>query len=130
MNIAELTELEIKTCGEHVNVVYEGQEFTNVGMDRTSRRLGNGLKELGIKPGDRVMIQMPNSPEVMQSFQAISKIGAVVVPINYLIADDESAHIYRDSGARTIITSHEFLPRVEAARANAPEVKNVILTDK
>lgn len=130
MNIWELAENEIRAYGEHVAVMFEGQEFTNVEMGRTERKLGNALKELGVKRGDRVIIQMPNCPEVAESFGAVWRIGAVVVPMNYLIGDEESAHIYQDSGAETVISTSEFLPKIEACRAKVPAIKNVLLIDK
>lgn len=130
MNIAELAENEIGKFGEHVSLVFEGQEFTNVEMNRTARKLGNALKKLGVKRGDRVIIQMPNCPEVIHSFGAVCKIGAVVVPMSFLIGEEESAYIYQDCGAETVISSTEFLPKIEAGRAKAPAVKNVILIEE
>jgi len=130
MNICELAENEIRAYGEHVAVMFEGQEFTNAEMGRTERKLGNALKDLGVKRGDRVIIQMPNCPEVVESFGAVWSIGAVVVPMNYLIGDEESAHIYQDSGAETVISSSLFFPKIEACRAKVPAIKNVLLIDK
>lgn len=130
MNIAQLAEDNIRNFGEYVCLIFEGREYTNVEMGRQAKKLGNGLKKIGVKRGDRVIIQLPNSPEVLWGFQAIFKIGAVVVPINYLIGTEETAYIYRDSGAETVITSADFLNRVEAARSEAPLLKNVIVVDK
>jgi long-chain acyl-CoA synthetase len=126
MNVAELA-LKILEVGEHVSVVFEGQEITNVEMDRAANRLGNALKNLGVRRGDRVIIQMPNCPEVFQSFQAIWKIGAITVPINYQVGAEEIAFIYRDSGANTVISTPEYLDKVRAAQGHAPEVKNIII---
>ena len=130
MNIAELAEKEIGDFGEHVSLVFEGQEFTNIELDQTARKLGNVLQRLGVKQGDRVIIQMPNCPEVFQSFGSVWKIGAVVVPINYLIGEEESVYIYQDCGAETVISSTEFLQKIENCCAKAPAVRNVILIDK
>lgn len=129
MNIAELSDNEIKRFGEHVSMVFEGQEITNVEIRQASLRLGNALKRLGVKRGDRVIIQMPNCPEVIYSFRAVHAIGAVVVPINFLVGDSEIAYIYQDTGAETIISSMEFLPKIEACRRQAPAIKNIILID-
>ena len=127
MNIAELAKKEVERFGEHVSLIFEDREFTNMEMMRAASRLGNALKELGVRRGDRVIIQMPNCPEVAQAFQAVYTIGAVVVPINFLVGDTETAYIYRDTGAETIISSPEFLPKIEACRTHAPAIKNVIL---
>ena len=130
MNIAELARNEIKKFGEHVSIVFDDKEYTNIQMLKTAKRMGRALKDLGVKPGDRVIIQMPNCPEVLQSFQAVWNIGAVVVPINFMIGDEETAFIYRDSGTETIISSSEFLPKIELCRKEAPLIKNIILIDE
>ncbi len=46
---------------------------------------------------------------------------------NHMIGAEESAFIYRDCGAETLISSTDFLPRIEACRASAPALRNVIL---
>jgi long-chain acyl-CoA synthetase len=130
MNVAELAANEIRRFGEHTSLVFQDQEWTNVAMERAARKLGNALRKLGVKRGDRVVINMPNCPEVFQSFQAVWKIGAVAVPVNYLIGEGETAHIYQDCGAGTVIGSPDLLSKIEAARARAGTVKNVILVDK
>jgi long-chain acyl-CoA synthetase len=130
MNLAELSKREIERFGEHVTIIYEGREYTNVELRRGARQLASALKELGVKPGDRVTIQMPNCPEVLQSFGGVYAIGAVVVPINFLVGDDETAFIYRDSGAKTVISSMQFWSKIEACRKQAPDIKNIILIDK
>jgi long-chain acyl-CoA synthetase len=56
--------------------------------------------------------------------------GAVIVPINYLMNDEEIAYIYKDSGAKLVVSSVAFLPRVRTAQAKASEMKTVILVDK
>ncbi len=72
MNIAELA-LKSLSTGEHVSIIFEGKEYTNVQMDRAACKLGNALRKLGVQRDDRVILQMPNSPEVLQSFQASGK---------------------------------------------------------
>jgi Acyl-CoA synthetases (AMP-forming)/AMP-acid ligases II len=126
MNIAELA-LKGLAVGENVNIIFEGQEFTNVQMDRAAKKLGNALLKLGVKRGERVIMQMPNCPEIFQAFQAIWKIGAVCVPINFQVGIEETSFIYQDCGATTVITAPEYLEKVKAAKANAPSVKNIII---
>ena len=130
MNLAELAKREIEQFGEHVTIIYEGQEYTNVRLRQEGRRLASALRALGVRRGDRVIIQMPNCPEVLMSFGAVYALGAVIVPINFLVGDDETAFIYHDSGAATIISSMAFLPKIEACRKQAPNIKHVILIDK
>jgi long-chain acyl-CoA synthetase len=127
MNLVELAEAKIRNYGEYVYAVFEGREITNLEMESTSKKLAAALQSLGVKQGDRVIVQMPNRPEVFQSFEAIWRIGAAVVPVNHMIGADDSSYIYQDCGGETLISSTDFLPRIEACRANAPALRNVIL---
>ncbi|MBN1474132.1 MAG: long-chain-fatty-acid--CoA ligase [Syntrophaceae bacterium] len=126
MNVAELA-LTSLSDGEHVSIIFEGKEYSNYQMDRAARKLGNALKKLGVKKGDRVILQMPNSPEVIQSFQAIWKIGAIVVPINYQIGAQETEYIYKDSGAKIVITAQEYMDKVRQAKLNSSNIENIIV---
>jgi len=130
MNLGSLTEENIKRFGEYESVYFEGKWYTNVEMNQTANRLGNALKSLGISKGDRVAIQMPNSPPVFASFPAIYKIGAIVVPMSPLLRPDQSAYIFRDCGAKAVITSPEYVVWAQQAQAHAPELKHVIVTER
>jgi long-chain acyl-CoA synthetase len=126
MNVSELS-LQSLEVGEHGSVVFEGREISNVQMHRDANRIGNALKALGVQRGDRVIMQMPNTPEVFQAFQAIWRIGAIAVPINYQVGQEEIDYIYSDCGVNTGITSPEYLDKVRTARSKSSSVKNIIL---
>ena len=130
MNLARIAEEKMKEEGERLALIYEGRKITNVELNRASRRLARGLKDLGVKRRDRVILQMPNCPEVLQGFGAIWRIGAVAVPINYLVGEEETAHIYQDSGAKVVISSSVFLPKIHAGKTKAPGLETVILVDR
>ncbi|MFO7568167.1 MAG: AMP-binding protein [Smithellaceae bacterium] len=126
MNIAQLA-LKNLEVGEHVSYIFEGQEITNFQMDRAARRFGNALLKLGVGRGDRVIMQMQNCPEVFQAFQAIWRIGAVALPINYMVGQEEINFIYKDSGVHTVITTPEYLDKVKTAQSQSGAVKNIIV---
>ena len=73
-----------------------------------SRRLAVSLIELGVKPGDRVAVVMANYPEFVTVKFAISRTGAIAVPVNYLYKQDELAHVLADSGCRVLVTMTGF----------------------
>ncbi|HYB21271.1 MAG TPA: long-chain fatty acid--CoA ligase [Thermodesulfobacteriota bacterium] len=129
MNLAKLAEDRVKELGVWTSLIFEDREITNVEMARMSQKLGRALQDLGVRKGDRVILQMPNCPEVLQSFQAVWRIGAVVVPINYLVGEEEIAYIYDDSGAKVVISSLPFLPKIRAARTKVPGPETIILID-
>jgi long-chain acyl-CoA synthetase len=130
MNIGSLIEDNIKRFGEYESVYFEGRWYTNAETNHNANRLGNALKALGISKGDRVIVQMPNSPPVFSAFPAIYKIGGIVVPLNPLLRPDQASYIYRDCGAKAILTSSDYLGWIKDAQSRAPSLKHLILTDR
>ncbi|MFX4260714.1 long-chain-fatty-acid--CoA ligase [Pelotomaculum propionicicum] len=60
---------------------------------------------LGLKPGDRAAIALPNCPEFIYSYFGITRAGGVAVPLNLLQSPPELAFMLKDSGARFLITN-------------------------
>src|SRR5207344_3106133 len=94
--------------------------------DRGSR-LGTGLAGLGVRPGDRLLVLMANCPEVLITYTAAWRAGAVVTPLIFLVSEDELRSALGDSGAVGVVTTAEFLPKVSAALAGVPSVRFVIV---
>jgi long-chain acyl-CoA synthetase len=130
MNIGSGIEDNVKRFGEYEMLYFQRRWYTNVEINQNVNLLGNALKGLGINKGDRVAVQMPNSPVVLSAFPAIYKIGAVVIPLNPLLRPDQAAYIYRDCGAKAILTSSDFVGRVLEAQKQTPNLQHVILTDR
>ena len=68
-----------------------------------SRRLATGLKKLGVEPGDRVALWLPNIPAWIASLFACARLGAIAVAVNTRFKSGEIADIVGRSGARTLI---------------------------
>ena len=69
----------------------------------------NSLVALGVEPEDRVAIAMMNSAEFIETYFAIAKLGAVIVPLNWRLVPDELEFILKDSGSSTLIFGEEFV---------------------
>jgi long-chain acyl-CoA synthetase len=121
MNLASLADENLATFGEYEATIYEDCAYSNREQFDASRRLAGALAGLGIGPGDRVVVMLPNCPEVGQSYGAILRLGGVAVPVLFLLVTEELRHILVDSDARAIITSPEFAAKaLEAASALEP----------
>jgi long-chain acyl-CoA synthetase len=113
MNLARLGEDGVRTFGEYVSLAYEGREWTNVEQQRAANRFAHALRRLGVGPGDRVLVLLPNCPEVLQAYAGILKVGGVIVPVVFLLGPDEVRHILADSGATAVVTAPELLGKVD-----------------
>jgi acyl-CoA synthetase (AMP-forming)/AMP-acid ligase II len=95
-------------------------------------RLGERLLGLGVRPGDRVAVQLPNWAEFPVSYLAIARIGAVMVPIMTVYRHAEVAHVLRNSGAVAAITTGQFrsfdhADMFRALRAECPELRTLLV---
>jgi long-chain acyl-CoA synthetase len=116
MNLAALGEESVRRFGEYPALAFEGRELTNVDQLRAASRLAHALRRLGVAPGDRVVVMLPNCPEVLQAYAAILKLGAVLVPVIFLLSPDEVRHILAHSEARVVITAPELAWKAEGWR--------------
>jgi acyl-CoA synthetase (AMP-forming)/AMP-acid ligase II len=78
------------------------------------------LRDLGMRPGDRVAMLLGNSWEYVQTFMAIASAGMVAVPMNIRLLEDELLHILKDSGASLLIAQHALLHTRPGLRGVAP----------
>ena len=94
------------------SLTFEGETFEAAGLFDRSRRLAGGLRAAGLQPGDRVVIMMANCPEVGMTYNACWWAGLVVTPLIFLASTPELTHVLTDSGAKAVVTTPEFVPKV------------------
>jgi len=94
--------------------VFTGGRLTYRELDQASDLLAASLAAIGIKPGDPVALQLPNTPQFLISYFGILKAGGIVVPLNVMLRAPEVAFHLGDSGARVLITWQGVL--AEAAK--------------
>ena len=98
-------------------LVFFGQIFTYAEVLEKAERLAATLHELGVRKGDRVVLNMQNCPQWVIAHFAILRANAVVVPVNPMNRTEELKHYITDPDARVAITSADLAP--ELAKANA-----------
>ena len=74
--------------------------------------LAGFLQHCGVKRGDRVVLQMQNSPQFVIAYYAILRADAIVVPVNPMLLTDELRHTIEDSGAEIAFSSQDLLPLI------------------
>jgi len=129
MTLARLGDENIQRYGEYEALAFEGRRLTNVDQQRAACRVAHALRRLGVEPGDRVVVMLPNCPEVMQSYGGVLRAGAVIVPVIFLLGEAEVAHILSDSEAKIVITSSDMVWKVEKQIGALPTLRHVLLVD-
>jgi len=98
--------------------LFDGEEKIRYGdlLYRTDK-LAAYMAERGVGRGDKVALFLRNSPEFIYAVFAISKLGAVTVPVNTFLKGEELSYILEDSGAKVLIASMIYEKVVRSSRA-------------
>ena len=95
--------------GDSIAIVgTKGETWTYLQLRWEAERVARGLLWLGIEPGDRVGIWMPNSADWIAAYLATCLIGGVLVPVNTALKEEEARYIVDASGCRCLIVDADF----------------------
>jgi long-chain acyl-CoA synthetase len=104
-----------------------GAKITYQALNGLVDRFADRLAWLGVKPGDRVALIMPNFPAYPVAHFATMKLGAILVPTNPLYVERELAYQLDDAGAETVVILDKLLPRLLQVKDKTP-VRRVVVT--
>jgi 2-aminobenzoate-CoA ligase len=114
---AELLDAHVERGhGGRTAVLYRGDRLTYAELRQLTDRIGHALRRLGVKPGDRVAIRMPNRPTFVAVWLAIQKIGAVGVATMPMLRAREISYIVNDCGVKLLIAATDLMDEIVRAR--------------
>jgi acyl-CoA synthetase (AMP-forming)/AMP-acid ligase II len=98
-------------------------------LEETANRLARVLVELGVQPKDRVVSCGQNSCWLVAMTNAVRKIGAVGVPLNYRLTPDEATYVVDNSDAVVVFADAEFAEFFAKIRGETPKVREILIYD-
>jgi len=98
-------------------------------VDRAAGAFGCALLDLGVRKGDRVIVQLQNIPQFLFAVVGAWKAGASVVPLNPMYRERELAFYCRDSGARVFVTMESCGEDAKRAMAGS-DVQHLVTTSE
>ena len=116
VTISEALTRSAKKFPEKTALNYMGKRISYQELNDHVNRFAKALKDLGINPGDKVGVCLPNIPQVIISDLAIFRVGAVVVQNNPLYTERELAYQLNDSDSKLVITLTLLVPRMETIK--------------
>jgi malonyl-CoA/methylmalonyl-CoA synthetase len=113
MQLTDLFSLSFEGRRDVVGLEFESadgrvQEFTFGEVDARAERMAAALEARGLKPGDRLLVQLPNSVEFLDIFLACLRLGVIFVPVNVLYKEREVEHIVTDSSPALCVVTPEL----------------------
>ncbi|HET7325326.1 MAG TPA: long-chain-fatty-acid--CoA ligase [Halococcus sp.] len=101
-------------------IAHDGTEYTYAEFAERVNQVSNALLSMGVEQGDRVALLSPNTHYFLETLYGVNQIGAVFVPMNYLLVPDDFEYILNDCEAGVVIADYEYAENVEAVRESTP----------
>lgn len=114
----------------HIHTNGTAEDWTHQALNRVANRLANAFKSLGIRPGDRVALLLPQCPPTAIAHLAAYKLGAIAVPLSALFGQDALRYRLSDSGARVLVTDAAGLEKLDEIRDDLPDLEFVVSVDE
>ncbi|CAG7843953.1 Long-chain-fatty-acid--CoA ligase [Pseudoclavibacter triregionum] len=113
---------------DSIAIEYFGRTMTYRELGDRVARFANGLRRLGVRPGDRVALVMPNAPQHVVAFYAVLRIGGIVVEHNPLYTRDELRTQFEDHRAEVVVAWDKVAPTIQGLPAELG-IRRVIAVD-
>jgi long-chain acyl-CoA synthetase len=119
-NLATLLTTSAAKFPERIAIRLDDAAVPYAALEAGSQRVAGMLKSMGVEPGDRVGIMLPNTPHFPLAYYGALRLGAIVVPMNPLLSKREVAFYLENSGAKLLLAWHGF---AESAQGGAEQVE-------
>ena len=123
MNLGTLLPRHARFRPDHTAIIFEDQRLTYAQFHHSVNRLANALLNLGIGKGDKVATILPNSLELYETYWAVSRIGAVVVPLSPLLRGSGLITLLNDSDTLVVITNQSFVEVLDPIKDQLPAIR-------
>lgn len=122
--VGDLITRSAERFGDSIALVCREQRISFKEVNERSCQAANAFLEMGIRRGDRVVFMTHNCLEYIYCRYGLSKIGAIMVPINFMLKGDEIAYILNDCQPKAIFVEDVLVDVVQSAGAALQKIEN------
>ena len=116
-----------RSQGDIPALLFKGASMSYGELDKQSDAFAAALGSIGVRPGDRIALLLPNCPQFMVAQYGIWKAGGIVVALNPIYSERELEAALTSFGASIVIALTPFYQRVKNVQSQTP-VQRVIAT--
>src|SRR5690625_4552873 len=113
MNISNLLAHQASKNPNHEGIVTDSERITYSEWNNAVNQLADSLRKHGVTKGDKIILHMPNTKEFLYTYFAIHRLGAVIVPINAKLVQQEIMYILNQSDAKAFVTHEAVFEQVK-----------------
>jgi acyl-CoA synthetase (AMP-forming)/AMP-acid ligase II len=126
MNTAEFLMIANSIGPDKEAIIFEDKRLTYSDLNSRANRLGNALAAWGVGRGDRVGIMQVNTSEVIETYFACAKIGAIFVPLSFRGRAEEIRHMVNASQCKVVLVGARYLPLIDDLRSTLDTVEHYV----
>ncbi len=127
-SLSHMLDDSVRRFGKQTALDFFGASTSYQELGRQIDRAAEGLRRLGVGPGSRVALILPNCPQHVVAFYAVLRLGAVVVEHNPLYTERELRHQFEDHGATVAVVWNNVVAKVQAFPVDLA-VKTIVSVD-
>ena len=128
LNVSSLLDLRARLDPGRTFFTVSGEPRTFGQVETDARRFAGALAILGVRPGERVALMVPNSADFPTGYYGVLYLGAVPVPLNVTSPAPEVAYYLADSGAVALLAAESVLPAAREGFAQTQTCRHLIVT--
>ncbi len=130
----DILTIHSETIAEKIAVIEdppggESRQLTFAELETCANRLARVLQSRGAGPGTKVVWLGQNSVSIVVMMHAARKIGAIAVPLNYRLSNEEAAYVIDNSDAEIIFSDAEYTGLLQSIRKDIPGVRDILVFD-
>ncbi len=127
-SLYDLIRASVDEYPTHAALEFFERSTTYAELGEQIERAAEGLRVLGVQPGDPVALVLPNCPQHIVAFYAVLRLGGIVVEHNPLYTPRELRHQFEDHGARIVIAWNKVVETIQAFPADVA-VRSIVSVD-
>ncbi|WP_423797945.1 class I adenylate-forming enzyme family protein [Neobacillus sp. SAB-20_R2A] len=127
MLVSDIIRLNALTYPSKTGFIFEERRFSFEQFNQRINLTANALLDSGIQQGDRIAVLDQNSIEYFCLYFAVSKIGAILVPINFWYRPNEVAYVINDSKPKMLFVGVEYYENIKNFERELKTIQEIII---
>jgi acyl-CoA synthetase (AMP-forming)/AMP-acid ligase II len=125
--ITEFLDLSVMLVPQRTALAFEGKRFSYAQLKERVNRLADSLSKLGLKKGERAAIIEVNCNQFVEALFATVKLGAIFVPLNFRIREDELKYLVNKAEPEILFVGSRYAEMVNGIKARLPSVEHFVI---